>query len=204
MTREDELMKRIEAGDGDAAEELVAMYYSQILRYCLWHAPNKSLAEDAAQETFLKAIRYFDRYVHRGHFKAFLYKVAGNVCADMRRRRWNEEAPLGKAGGRTPYPRENPAGNETEAGDNAEGAAESVYVEKGFVLAESELALRQMVAGLPSQWQEIVLLRFGQELTLREIAAATETPLRTVQSRLRAALKELRRQMEMEDGGGMK
>ena len=59
--------------------------------------------------------------------------------------------------------------------------------------------LRQMVSGLPPQQREIVILRFGQELTLREIAAVTETPLRTVQSRLRAALKELRKQME--DGG---
>ena len=198
MTREDELMKRIEAGDGEAAEELVEMYYSQILRYCLWHVPDRTLAEDAAQETFLKAIRYFDRYVHRGHFKAFLYKVAGNVCADMRRKRWNGEVPLegeelrGRANGN-----EDPAMEGGLSGDCE--AAESAYMEEGFAQAESALALRQMVSKLPLQQREIVILRFGQELTLREIAAVTETPLRTVQSRLRAALKELRRQME--DGG---
>ncbi len=201
MTREDELMKRIEAGDGDAAEELAAMYYGQILRYCLWHAPDRTFAEDAAQETFLKAIQYFDRYVHRGHFKAFLYKVAGNVCADMRRRRWNAEVPLDgeELSGR-------PHGNEDSAMEDKSPAgceaAESAYVEEGFDQAESALALRQMVAGLPPQQREVVILRFGQELTLREIAAATETPLRTVQSRLRAALKELRKRME--DGGERK
>ncbi len=199
MTREDELMKRIESGDGDAAEELVEMYYSRILRYCLWHVPDRTLAEDAAQETFLKAVRYFDRYVHRGHFKAFLYKVAGNVCADMRRRRWNAEVPLdgeelsGRARGR-----EDPAMEGRLPGDGE--AEEPAYVEEGFGQAESALTLRQMVSGLPPQQREIVILRFGQELTLREIAAVTETPLRTVQSRLRAALKELRKQME--DGGG--
>ena len=80
------------------------------------------------------------------------------------------------------------------------GAEEFSYVEEGFDQAESALALRQMVSGLPPQQREIVILRFGQELTLQEIAAVTETPLRTVQSRLRAALKELRKQME--DGGG--
>ncbi len=192
MTREDELMKRIEAGDGAAAEELVAMYYSQILRYCLWHVPDRTLAEDAAQETFLKAVRYFDRYVHRGHFKAFLYKVAGNVCADMRRKRWNAEVPLDA------YRSEAPAAEGRMAEDHE--AAESAYMEEGFDQAESALALRQIVAGLPPQQREIVILRFGQELTLREIAAVTDTPLRTVQSRLRAALKELQKQME--DGGG--
>lgn len=86
MTREDKLIQRIEQGDLGAADELIAMFYPEILRYCLWHAPNRSLAEDAAQETFLKVIRYFDRYTHKGQFKAFLYQVAANTCIDMRRK----------------------------------------------------------------------------------------------------------------------
>ena len=49
-----------------------------------------------------------------------------------------------------------------------------------------------MVAHLPETQREIVLLRFAQSLTLREIAEVTALPLRTVQSRLRAALKHLR------------
>ena len=44
-----------------------------------------------------------------------------------------------------------------------------------------------------------MLLRFGQQLSLREIAAATGLPLRTVQSRLRAALKQLKKQLEQEE-----
>ena len=47
--------------------------------------------------------------------------------------------------------------------------------------------------------QEILLLRFGQELTLRQIAQVTGVPLRTVQSRLRAALKKLKSQLEKEE-----
>lgn len=54
-------------------DELIGMYYSEILRYCLWHAPNHSLAEDATQETFLKVIHYFDRYTHKGKFKSLVY-----------------------------------------------------------------------------------------------------------------------------------
>ena len=66
MTREEKLMIRIGQGDHDAVDELVRLLYPEILRYCLWHAPSRDLAEDAAQETFLKAIRYYDRYVHKG------------------------------------------------------------------------------------------------------------------------------------------
>lgn len=60
MKYEEELIQRIEQGDMAAANELVEMYYAEILRYCLWHTPNRCLAEDAVQETFLKVIRYFD------------------------------------------------------------------------------------------------------------------------------------------------
>ena len=47
--------------------------------------------------------------------------------------------------------------------------------------------------------RELVLLRFAQQLKLREIAQITGLPLRTVQSRLRAALKTLKMQLEKED-----
>ena len=50
MTREDELIHRMEQGDADAIDELIEQFYPEILRYCLWHAPNRSLAEDATQE----------------------------------------------------------------------------------------------------------------------------------------------------------
>ena len=54
------------------------------------------------------------------------------------------------------------------------------------------MMLRQLVDSLPQHQREIVLLRFGQDLTLREIAEVTDLPLRTVQTRLRAALKKLK------------
>ena len=66
------------------------------------------------------------------------------------------------------------------------------------VLAKMDDTLRELVRTLPETQREIVLLRFAQDLTLREIAEITELPLRTVQSRLRAALKNLRTIYEKE------
>lgn len=87
MTREDEIFRKIEQGDSGGLDELVSLYYPEILRYCRWHTPDQATAEDAAQETFLKAVRHFDRYVHKGRFKAFLYQIAANTCVDMWRKR---------------------------------------------------------------------------------------------------------------------
>ena len=82
--REEKLMARISRGDRDAAEELVRLLYPELLRYCLWHVPRRDLAEDAVQETFLKAIRYYDRCT--GNCRAFLYRIAANTCIDLQRK----------------------------------------------------------------------------------------------------------------------
>ena len=56
----------------------------------MFRLPDRYLAEDAVQETFLKVFRYFDDYRHKGRFRAFLYKVAGNTCIDMmRKKQWD-------------------------------------------------------------------------------------------------------------------
>lgn len=167
MHEDDRLIRRMQAGDPDAAEALVQRYYDDILRYCQWHAPHSALAEDATQETFLKFIRYLDRYKQRGHCRAFLYQIARHTCIDMARRHYLHDAPL-------------------------EEAPEPVFEDAALSEAQSQDALRDMVAHLPETQREIVLLRFAQSLTLREIAEVTALPLRTVQSRLRAALKHLR------------
>lgn len=175
MTREDKLIQKMEQGDKGAVDELTAMYYPEILRYCLWHAPNRCLAEDAAQETFLKAIRYFDRYTHRGKFRAFLYRIAANTCTDMRRRDKCREVSLEVT------------------------KTDAPYVEYGFEEVRSDMVLRQLTDTLSEEQREIVLLRFGQDLTIREIGEVTGMPLRTVQSRLRSALKTLKK--EFGEGG---
>lgn len=175
MTREEKLMMQTQQGDAEAVEELIGLLYPEILRFCLWHAPNRDLAEDAAQETFLKAIRYYDRYVHKGKCKAFLYRIAANTCVDMRRRMRAGESSI------EDIPEELPC------------------EEPGFQRIHDDLNFRRQIRALPPEQQEVLLLRFGQELTLRQIAQITGTPLRTVQSRLRAALKRLKSQIEKEE-----
>ena len=89
--RENELLRKIAKGETEYWEELIGMYYEDILRYCIYHAPDKTAAEDAVQETFLKVIRYMPNYRHRGKFRAFLYKVAANTCKDQWRKGAREE-----------------------------------------------------------------------------------------------------------------
>ncbi|OPJ62267.1 RNA polymerase sigma factor [Clostridium oryzae] len=172
MTQEDELLRKNKNGDGTCLDELVTIYYSDIFRYCLWHTSSRQAAEDATQETFLKIIRYFDTYIHHGKFKAYIYKVASNVCVDLWRKKEAEALP-----------------------------EDLLYIEAGFEQTEFDVDMIRLVQKLPKEQREIILLRFAQDLSIREIAEVENIPLRTAQSRLRAALKQIKKSI---NAGGKK
>ena len=170
------LLRRVQAGEPEALDALVREYYPQILHYCRWHVPDGQLAQDAAQETFLKAVRWLDACSgFEGQLRPFLYKIAKNVCIDQYRAAARDGPPLESL------------------------PEEPVYQETGFAQTEEELNLRALTAELPPELRELVLLRFAQQLRLREIAQITGLPMRTVQSRLRTALKILKNQLEQEE-----
>ena len=79
---------------------------------------------------------------------------------------------------------------------------EFVYEEKGFEEVIEDIQLRHLVRNLPDESKEIVLLRFGQDLTIREISEIVDQPLRTVQSRLRSALKQIKKEIRKEENNG--
>lgn len=168
-TRENELFKKLNNGDASALDELIRLYYPEILRYCSWHTVNRQVAEDAAQETFLKAVAHLDSYIHQGKFRAFLYKIAVNICVDLRR--------------------------QSKAWPPFEGEE---YLEPGFAKAESDIDMKKLLDTLPDNQRQVVVLRYVHELKLREIAGILGEPLRTVQSRLRAALKSLKKILRKE------
>ncbi len=169
MIHEDELLQKIRDGDSASLDKLVAFYYPDILRYCLWHTPNRQTAEDATQDTFLKAMRHLDAYVHRGKFRAYLYKIAANVCID--------------------YSRKKTMGQLLDDLQEYDSQLEQIESDSNFMW---------LLRHLPDEQREVVLLRFVHELKVREIAEVIGVPMRTIQSRLRSALKRLEKDLDKE------
>ncbi|GAB4262976.1 MAG: hypothetical protein Kow0092_13570 [Deferrisomatales bacterium] len=77
-------------GAPEAFGRLVAKYQSSIYNYALYFFRDPTLAEDIAQETFLRAFRFLRTYDPRRRFATWLYAVARNLCIDTHRRgsRW--------------------------------------------------------------------------------------------------------------------
>lgn len=157
-----------ENGDQTALEELVTQYYPELLRYCRWHMPDTASAEDAVQETFLKAIRHISSCRFSGNFRAFLYKIAANTCIDMKKAKWSTVQPL------------------------EDTSMDSACLPNALDVIHDRVLVRKAVRKLPREEQEIIVLRFGQNLKLHEIADVLHIPMRTLQSKLRASLKKLK------------
>ncbi len=164
---DDELIDRIKSGDEAAAEELIDRYYAAILRYCGWHCSNQDRAEDLTQETFLKLFRNLPRYKGRNRFKSYLYTIANRLCIDESRRM--------------------PIYSLEDAVEIADGKNEIAQV-------EHREEIGRLLSVLSDVQREAVLLRFGQELGFAQIAEVMGGSKRTAQSRVRHALRLMRKE----------
>ncbi len=93
---EADFVRRVQAFQEDAWDELYNVYFPKMYRYLYVHVGNRDVAEELAAEVFAQACRGIRRYHYRGvPLSAWLYRVAHNVMVDwMRRQRRNTEVPL--------------------------------------------------------------------------------------------------------------
>jgi len=95
-------IRRVREGDADAFEALVAAHSRSVYRICHRIVGDAAAAEDAVQETFLRAYRFLARFDDRAEFSTWLHRIAVNAAIDeLRRRRRHrlEVAPAAEAPG---------------------------------------------------------------------------------------------------------
>jgi len=152
---------------------LYERYYDRIYRYTLSRLGNQADAEDLTQETFLKMVDKLHTFRWQGiPFTAWLFRIANNSVVDMIRRRsrqpqqeLNEAIPL-------------------ESGKQVEEQVEFSLTLKEVITA---------MARLTSNQQEVLAMRFGAELSVKETAKALGKAEGTVKSTQLQALQALRR-----------
>lgn len=86
-----EIVNRVKAGNVDAFGDLVTRYQKMIFSFCYRMLLNTADAEDAAQDSFIKAFRSIKTFKGESKFSTWLYKIATNTCLDKLRVKWKQE-----------------------------------------------------------------------------------------------------------------
>jgi len=161
-------------------------YLDDVFTLARYLMRNTADAEDAAQECYLRALRHFDSY--RGPaMKPWLLSILRNVCnAEFARR------------GRSELPEECEA--ETTAGDAPLWQEPEASPETSLLRAHDDETIRGLVAALPQQFREIIVLREINDLSYQEIAQVAGVPVGTVMSRLARARAMLRAAWNVAEG----
>jgi RNA polymerase sigma-70 factor (ECF subfamily) len=181
-------MARVAEGREDAFREIVCRYEAKARRYCYRIFRDSQIAEDAAQEVFLKLYRKAEKYEPTGPFSTWFYRVLGNLCFDRLRFERRRAGVLGNTmDGHTLDGREDdhgPAGN-----------GRFVSPEQALSRKEECLAVRTAVLGLPENLRRAVTLREFEGLKYREIAEVMAVSLNEVKVLIHRGRKQLAKRL---------
>lgn len=160
----------------DDFERLYVEHAQRLFGFLVYRTGDRALAEDLVSETFEAAFKARRRYdPHRASASTWLYTIALNRLRDHVRRRSVEIGALPGL-----------------AEDQAARAAHSTELEQ----LNDRDQIAWALTALSEEERECVALRFGADLTLREIAATLGQPMSTVEGRVYRALRKLRAELE--------
>lgn len=171
---DESLVRRAKKGDAEAFSELVRRHQQTVFNLAYRFMRDTSLAEDMAQEAFLKAFRLLGSFRGDCAFSTWMYRVTCSVClTEVNRRRKRGEVEL------TPQ-----CALETSVAP----AAPSDEFDR----------IRQCVAKLPPRYASIITLYYLKEMPYEEIAEAMQIPMGTLKTWMHRARKQLRAIVEEE------
>ena len=185
MTKIDEsddlqILRRFNDGDISAFEELVLKYQDRIYNLCRHMLLNAHDAEDAAQDTFLKAYQKLKDFRPEASLYTWLYRVAVNTCLDYKRR---------------PFPESLFRKSEDEEFVD-EPISDWPSPERLYESKQIGLALRKSLGKLSLKLRTVLILKEIEGLSYEEIAAILDISVGTVKSRISRARDELKKSLK--------
>ncbi len=181
MKTDAELVRAAMAGSEHASRELVRRYERPVFNLIVRMVRDASLAEDLAQETFVKVFSHLGSYDPAYKLASWILKIAHNTTIDHLRRPRANTVPL----------------DESDQPDDARRLDGGGTPSPLALLEQQELAdtLDAAIDRLRPEYREVVVLRYQEELSYEEIADVLDLPMGTVKSYLHRARGELARAM---------
>jgi RNA polymerase sigma-70 factor (ECF subfamily) len=176
---DDRLVELVRAKDLNAFEALMRRHNRRLFRVARGVLRDNAAAEDAVQETYLRAFTRLDSYQPTGKFGAWLMRVALNEALMMRRRERGDTVSLDEMNADVALPAK-------------AGAAEVPTSEQFVEAAYARAVLEHAIDALPENFRMVFVLRVVEGLDVRETAECLELNPTTVRTRLFRAQRQLR------------
>lgn len=186
MTEEQVWIIQAQHGDSEAFTRLVEAYQTPVYNLCYRMLGEAESAEDAAQETFLKAFQHLSRYDNSRSFATWLLSIAAHDCIDRLRRRRFLAFSLDSR-------HEDEEDKETEWPD-----CNAVDPEDEAIRREEERLIHRSLQFLEPADRAAIILRYWHRASEAEIAEALQLSVPAVKSRLYRARRLLARLWEQE------
>lgn len=171
-------VQQVLAGDVEAFGRLVRRWQGPVINLAFRFCREKGMAEEIAQDVFMKAFRSLGSWRRESRFSTWLYALALNTCRS-RMRRWRPDLrPLSEAG----------------------GIANSDRTEELVERAEESEIVRRMVLQLPRKYREAIVLFYFHEMDVSEAAATLKIPEGTLKARLHRGRALLRKRIDGSPG----
>jgi RNA polymerase sigma-70 factor (ECF subfamily) len=181
IDRDLELMLRVRQGDAESFDVLLDRHRKPLVGFFVRMVRDQALAEDLAQEAFLRVYQARHRYQPDARFTTWLYRIATNLALNaLRDRKGVETVSMGDDAS---------SGGMSRADQLSDSRP---TVEQEMVLSERERTIRQAVESLPESQRAAVILHKYQEVDYRQIGNILGVSESAVKSLLFRAYENLR------------
>jgi RNA polymerase sigma-70 factor (ECF subfamily) len=181
------IMLRVAAGDEAGFDFLARKYHRAMIHFLFRMVHNQEVAEELAQEVFLRVYRSRESYRAEAKFTTWLYRIATNLAVNHARDTRHERSA------QTIYL----DAPDAETGSTPEIAGNDLGAEQSMLRAERMKAIKKQVMALPERQRMAVVMHKYQEMDYREIGevlklseSATKSLLFRAYQTLRESLKE--------------
>ena len=179
-----ELMLRVRDDDVVAFAELVELWQDRLVTLFRHQTGDHAIAEDLAQETFMRVYRARARYRPTAKFTTWVHTIANNLCSDLRQRAYRRRE--------RGVPHAVSASSSTIGLDQLAIAASGLLPARLADRGELKAVVQQAVAGLGERQRMVILLAKFEQCSYEEIAAAMGISIPAVKSLLFRARDQLR------------
>ncbi len=180
------IMLRVREGDDSGFTYLIEKYRRQIIHYMFRMTGNQAVAEELAQEVFLRVYRSRESYRAEAKFTTWLYRIATNLGVNYARDHKHEKAAQN-------IYLDQP---DAETGTTPDVADSRLTAEQGLLRTERLAGIRAQIQALPERQRQAVLMHKYQEMDYREIGAVLKLSESATKSLLFRAYQTLRERLK--------